>query len=244
MNVAEVETAQATGAADRSWRDLYRAGGLAALLASLMYISALVVLVVTPPAPAAGGEAILRYIAAHRSVYILEQVLWLAPSVLLVVTFLALCAALIGVNRSYAAIGGVLAIASWALPLVYPATGGGAPALVYLSDHYMAAGDAVQRAALAAAAEGFVAQNVIPGAAGILEPIGILIMSLVMLGGVFSRSLAYLGIATGAIGIVSESLRPVLGGGYVVYGLLLLVWLIAVGWGLYRLAGRAATAAP
>lgn len=241
MRILEVETAPAAHAADRSWRDLYRAGGLAALLAALIYIAALVVLVVTPPVPAAGGDAILQYIAAHRSVYILEQVLWLAPSVLLVVTFLALFVALMDVNRSYAAIGGVLGIASWALTLIYPATGGGAPALVYLSDHYMAAADAIQRAAFAAAAEGFVAQNVTPVAAGILEPIGILIMSLVMLRGVFSRSLAYLGIATGAIGIVSESLRPVLGVGYIFYGLLLLVWFIAIGWGLYRLAGREAT---
>ena len=43
---------------------------------------------------------------------------------------------------------------------------------------------------------------------------------------------------------MSESLRPVLGAGYIVYGLLLLVWLIAVGWGLCRLAGRDATSAP
>lgn len=236
MGTTAVDTTPEARAADRSWRDLYLLGGLAALLATLIDLAALGVLLVAPPAPAAGGEAILRYIAEHRSVYILEQALWLAPSVLLIVTFLALTAALWGVSRSYAAIAGVIGIASWALTLVYPATGGGAPALVYLSDQYVATADAVQRAAFAAAAEGLIALNVTPVAAGILQPIGILIVSLVMLKGVFPRSLAYLGIATGVIGIVSEALRPVLGAGYIVYGLLLLAWFAAVGWGLYRLA--------
>ena len=37
--------------------------------------------------------------------------------------------------------------------------------------------------------------------------------------------LAWLGVATGAIGIVSELLRPVLGGAYALYGLLLFLWL-------------------
>lgn len=42
-----------------------------------------------------------------------------------------------------------------------------------------------QRAAFAAAAEGFIAQNVIPTAPGILTPVGILILSALMLRGVF-----------------------------------------------------------
>jgi hypothetical protein len=72
-------------------------------------------------------------------------------------------------------------------------------------------------------------------AAGILMNIGILIISLVMLKGVFHKGIAYVGIITGALGIMSEALRPVLGAGYAVYGILSLIWLIAVGWKLYRL---------
>jgi hypothetical protein len=56
-----------------------------------------------------------------------------------------------------------------------------------------------------------------------------------MLRGVFPRAVAYLGIATGILGIAGEALRPVIEGGYGVYGLLLLVWMGAVGWRLYRL---------
>lgn len=248
VSVGAVRAASApaarAAAAERPWRDLYRAGGVAALVATVAYIAATLVYFVVPAPPEEGGAAILEYIAAHRSVYIVEQVLWLAPSVLLTVAFLALAVALRDLNRSYAAIGGVLGVASWALTLVYPATGGGAPALVYLSDRYAATGDVAQRAAYVAAAEGFVAQNVIPTAVGILEPAGILILALVMLRGVFSRGVAYLGIATGVVGLPSEAFRPVLGMAYMVYGLLLFAWFIAIGWALFRLGDDTEPEAP
>jgi hypothetical protein len=231
-----VGSAPAEAAPDRSWRELYRVGGISSLLATLAYVAATIITFAVPPPPEEGGAAILAYVAAHRGVYILEQVLWLAPGVLLMVASLALAVAVKDLNKSYAAIGGVLGVASWALTLVYPATGGGAPALVYLSDRYAATGDAAQRAAFAAAAEAFVAQNVIPTAVGILEPVGILILALVMLRGIFRKGVAYLGIITGALGIVSEALRPLLGIGYLAHGLLLFAWFIATGWALYHLA--------
>jgi hypothetical protein len=246
ITVGRPPNATATGP-DPSWRDLYRAGGIAALVATLVYVVAVIVEFSGPAAPTSGGAATLDYIAAHRSVYILQQVLWLAPSVLLTVVFLALYPALKHLNKSYAAIGAVLGIVSWAVTLAYPATGGGAPALVYLSDHYATVTDPAQRAAFATAAEGFIAQNAVPTVMGVLEAAGVLIVSLVMLKGVvFRRGTVYLGIAAGAVGIVCEALKPVVGLGYIVYGLLLFVWLIAIGWELYGLAragergGRAA----
>lgn len=223
-------------APDPEWKRLYWAGGVSALLASLVYIIALVVEISLGEYPTSGGAAVLEYIAAHRSVYILQQILWLMPSVLLMIVFLALYPALKDLDRSVAAIGAVLGIASWAVTLAYPATGGGSPALVYLSDQYAAATTDAQRAAFAAAAEGFIAQNYVPTIMGVLETIAILIVSLLMLRGVFHRSVAYLGIATGAVGIVSEALKPMLGLGYIVYGLLVMVWIIAIGWELLRLA--------
>lgn len=62
-----------------------------------------------------------------------------------------------------------------------------------------------------------------------------LVLSFLMLRGVFHKGVGYLGIATGALGTASEVLRPILGIGYLSYGLLLPAWLIAVGWRLYRL---------
>jgi hypothetical protein len=43
-------------------------------------------------------------------------------------------------------------------------------------------------------------------------------------------------------GIFSEALRPILGPGYIVYGLLLPIWFIAVGWKLYRLGSSSSHA--
>ena len=75
-------------------------------------------------------------------------------------------------------------------------------------------------------------------ASGILFSIGILIISLVMLRGVFHRGIAYLGVVTGTIAIFSETFRPVIGIGYIVFFILEVIWLIAVGWKLFRLGGK------
>lgn len=220
---------------DPSWKELYRAGGISSALFVALIIVSLVLEFTTPRQPAAGGAATLQHIASHRKVYILKQALWYGPSVFAIVVFLSLYAALKGVNKSYAAIGAAIGITSWGLTLGWPTTGGGAPSLIYLSDRYQAASTDEERAAFAAAAEGFIAQNVIPNPPGILSPVGILILSLLMLRGVFDKGVAYVGIATGAIGTVSEALRPVMGIGYLGYGLLLPIWYVAVGWKLYRL---------
>ncbi len=51
----------------------------------------------------------------------------------------------------------------------------------------------------------------------------------------FGRVLAVLGMLTGAIGIFSETLRPMIGPAYVLYGLLLPLWFALVGRALLRL---------
>ncbi len=50
----------------------------------------------------------------------------------------------------------------------------------------------------------------------------------------FGRFLAVLGVLTGVVGIVSEALRPLMGPGYLLYGLLLPTWFALVGWKLLR----------
>jgi hypothetical protein len=228
--------AEAQAAPDRSWRSLYRAGGISAVLFVVSVLVAIVLIVIAPPPLSADGATTLQYIASHKVLYIIEQVLWLAPSVFGAVVFLALFQALKHLSKSYAALGALAGFVSWVLGLAIPTTGGGAPVLVYLSDQYMAASTAAQHTAFATAAEAFIAQNNTTSASGILAPVGILILSLVMLKGVFPKGIAYLGIVTGALGIVSEALRPMIGPGYFVYGLLLPAWFLVVGWKLYRLA--------
>ncbi|HJT58702.1 MAG TPA: DUF4386 family protein [Ktedonobacteraceae bacterium] len=230
-SAAEIEAAP-----DPSWRGLYRAGGVSAVLFVVLVLAAIVLVVVAPQPLSADGATTLQYIASHKVLYTIDQVLWLAPSVFAAVVFQALFQALKHLNKSYAALGALAGFVSWVLGLAIPTTGGGAPVLVYLSDQYMTAATAAQHTAFATAAEVFIAGNNITYAVGILAPVGILILSLVMLKGVFPKGIAYLGIATGVLGIVSEALRPVIGPGYLVYGLLLPTWFLVVGWKLYWLA--------
>lgn len=232
---AETLSNDIAAAPDRSWRSLYRVGAVSAALYVLLIIVPVVLINVAPQPPLTGGTALLDYIAAHKLVYLIELVSFVGLSLPALIVFLALYVALEGLNKSYAALGALLGIASEITALAYnsspPSLHTG---LLYLSDQYAAANDA-QRVILATAAEALMAASNTVNPAGILTALGMLIVSLVMLKGVFPRGTAYLGIATGAIGIVSETFRNIIGSGYYLYGLLLPAWFLVVGWALYRL---------
>jgi hypothetical protein len=221
--------------ADPSWRRLYRAGAVSAVLAVAMYVAALVLFVATEAPPSSGGAAMLEYIATHRAVYIIRQVLWLAPSLPLMVVFLALAVALWSQDKSFAAIAGVIAVISWALSFAWPTTGEGSLAMVRLADQYTSAATDAERLTYVAGAELLTALNDTQVAIGVLQTAGITLMSLLMLKGVFARGLAWLGVATGVIGIASEALRPLLGWAYAIYGIMILVWLLWLAWALWKL---------
>ncbi|WP_221328928.1 hypothetical protein [Actinoplanes sp. L3-i22] len=199
------------------------------------YVAALILVTVTDPPPTSGGAAVLAFVAAHRTVYVLRQLLWLTPAVLLMVVSLALAVALRERGRSFAAVGGLIAIASWAMSLAWPATGDGALAMVVLSDRYADAGTAAGQAPFAAGAEVLIALNDVPAVIGVLQSIGVLLIALLMRREPSAAALAWLGIATGVVGVISELLRPVLGWAYAIYGVLLFAWLIGVSGTLWRL---------
>ena len=232
-------SSEAIASPDPSWRDLYRAGGVSAFLYIILLIVPIVLIFTMPQPPVSGGAATLEYIASNKVIYITELVLFLAPSVVAMIVFLALYMALKHLNKSLAAIGALIAIASQIIGLAYnssPQSLNGA--LVLLSDQYMAATNAIQRAAFATAAQSLIAVANSVSASGILFSIGILIISLVMLKGVFHKGIAYLGIVTGTIAIFSETFRPVIGIGYIVFFILEVIWFIAVGWKLFRLGKK------
>lgn len=118
--------------------------------------------------------------------------------------------------------------------------------LVYLSDQYATAG-AARQAGLEASAEALIAQNsAFNPIYEALMGLGILFLSLAMLKGVFPRYVAYLGITTCVAAFIGLSLYPIVGLGYFFWWAFLIVWLLAVGWKLYKL-GRTrepANAAP
>jgi hypothetical protein len=209
---------------------------VAAAAAVCVYVTALVLVTATTAPPESGGAAMLEYVDAHRTGYIVRQLLWTAPNLFLMVVFLALAVALRGHGRGLAAIAGLVAVASWAVAFAWPTSGDGSLAMVVLSDRYADASGAGERASLVAGAELLDALNDIPAVIGVLQTLGLLLVALLMLRGTFPAWLARLGVVTGAVGICSEVLRPVLGGAYAAYGLLLFAWLAWVAVALWRLA--------
>jgi len=223
-------------ASEQAWGALYRAGAVSAGVAVALYVAALVLFAVTSAPPESGGTAMLEYVVAHRTSYILRQLLWLTPSLFLMVVFLALAVAVRRHGQSLAVVAAVIAVTSWAVSFAWPTTGDGSLTMVVLSDRYADAATASERAPFVAGAEILDALNDVPAVIGVLQTLGLLLIALLMLRGTFSKRLAWLGVATGVVGIVAEVLRPVLGWGYAAYGLLLFAWLAWVAAALWRLA--------
>lgn len=221
----------------QTWRRLYFWAGISSVLFVALLILALVLDFAAPP-PVHGGEATLEFIARNKGIYIAEQLLWIAPNMLPVLVFVALFVALAPLDKSLALLATVIGALSWALILAIPVTSRGSLVLVYLSDRYAGASDDAARLRYSTAAEAVVAENNTPAVVGILSALGILLISVVMLKGVLPGALAWLGIATGGLGVIAEVLRHAVPEFYLGYGLLLWVWFVAVGIALVRLARR------
>jgi hypothetical protein len=231
-------TAPPTPAADgQTWRRLYFWAGLSSVLFVVLLVLALVLDFAAPP-PVHGGAATLEFIARNKGIYVAEQLLWMVPNMLPVLVFVALFLALAPLDKSLALLATVIGALSWALILAVPVTSRGSLVLVYLSDRYTGEADDAARLRYSTAAEAIVAENNTPAVVGILSALGILLISVVMLKGVLPRTLAWLGIATGGLGVVAEALRHAVPEFYWGYGLLMWVWFVAVGIALIRLARR------
>lgn len=227
----------APSADGQSWRRLYLWAGISSVLFVALLILALVLDFAAPP-PVHGGAETLEFIALNKGIYLAEQLLWIVPNILPVLVFVALFVALAPLDKSLALLATVVGGLSWALILAVPVTSRGSLVLVYLSDRYTAADDDAARLRYATAAEAVVAENNTPAVVGVLSALGILLISLVMLQGVLPRTLAWLGITTGGLGVVAEALRHAVPEFYWGYGVLLWVWFVAVGLALIRLAAR------
>jgi hypothetical protein len=225
-----------TFTADPAWQGLYRAGAISAGIATTLYVIGLVLVATTamPPANPTGAE-MLAYVDAHRALYYTKQLLWLLPSLLMMVVSLALAVAGWRLSRSLALVAGSISFVAWAGSYAWLTTGEGSLAMPVLADRYVAAATDADRVAIVAGAETLMAINDMATPLGVLQTVGILLLGLLLLRGVFAPGLAWLTVATGAIGIVAESFRIQLGWAYAGYGLLFFGWLVWVAVALWRL---------
>jgi hypothetical protein len=225
----------------QSWRQLYFWAGISSVAFIALLVLALVLDVLAPP-PVHGGAETLEFIARNKGIYVAEQLLWTVSNILPVLVFVTLFVALAPVNKSLALLATVIGALPWALFLAVPVTSRGSLILVYLSDRYAAASGTVAsdaaRLSYATAAEAVIAENNTPAVVGVLSALGILLISLPMLMGVFPRAVAWLGVATGTVGTIAEALRQAVPGFYLAYGILMWAWFLAVGIALIRLSRR------
>jgi hypothetical protein len=100
---------------DPSWRELYQAGGACALFYVVFGMFVPEVLFLTSRDTSMSGADTLQYIASHQASWIIVQLLSLGLSIVAMVVFLALK----HLNKSYEAIGTIIALTSQALILSY-----------------------------------------------------------------------------------------------------------------------------
>ena len=221
---------------DEKW--LYRVGGISALVLGLAYIAtiALYVPVGTPPS---GAEARLTYLAGKRTVWWAILAISVLTDFLFVPVALSLYLALKRINRNAM----LLATACVGLFVVLDlaVTWTSYASLITLSGTYAAATNDAQRAVVVAVANypSAVLESSLLGVYAILVPaVGILMTSVVMLKGVFTKTTAYLGLVSGILGIVSVAgpfLVRSLGAAVIMSSVITTVWVLLVGSRLYRL---------
>ena len=221
---------------DGKW--LYRVGGLSAILFGIAYI-VIIGLYVPMGARPSGAEAQLRYIAGNTTSWWAILGLSVLTDFLLVPVALALYLALKGINRNMM----LMATAGMGLFVVLDLaiTWTNYASLITLSGNYAAAANDAQRAVVVAAAvypSTVLESNLLFVYNTLTLAVGILMTGLVMLKGIFSKSTAYLGLLTGILGIVSvvgslfvSSLSLTI----IIASVLTTVWVLFVGYRLYRL---------
>ena len=194
----------------------------------------LVVTTASPPDDPTGAE-MLAYVDGHRTLYYIKQLLWLVPSLPLMIVSLALAVAGWQRDRSLALIAGTVSVSAWAGSYAWLTSGEGSLAMPLLADGYVAAATDAERAPFVAGAEMLLAINDMATPLGVLQTLGILLLGVLMLRGAFAGALGWFTVGTGAIGMVAEAFRIQLGWAYAIYGLLLFVWLVWVAVALWRL---------
>ena len=221
---------------DGKW--LYRVGGISALVLGTAYI-VIVALYVPVGAPPSGAEARLAYLAGNTTVWWAILGLSVLTDFLFIPVALSLYLALKEINRNAMLVATAFVVLFVVLDLAV--TWPNYASLITLAGKYGAATNDAQRVVLVAAADypSAVLESSLLGVYVILVPaVGILMTGLVMLKGIFSKSTAYLGLVTGILGIVSVAGPPFVGAlslTVIVASVLTTVWVLFVGYRLYRL---------
>ena len=221
---------------DGKW--LYRVGGISAFILGLAYIIT-IALYAPVGAPPSGAEARLTYLAGNTATWWSILGLSVLTDLLFIPVALSLYLALKGINRNVMLVATAFVMLFVVLDLAVTWTN--YAALITLSGNYAAATNDTQRAVFVAAAtypSAVLESSLLFVYNTLTLSVGILMIGLVMLKGIFSKSTAYLGLLTGILGIVavvSPFFVSALSVAIIIASVLTTVWVLFVGYRLYRL---------
>ena len=228
---------------DPNMKGLYRLGGMSGIVLSISYIIITLLYVLGGALPD-GAEEWLRHLAAHTPEWWAILGLSVLTDFLFLFVAWALYAALKEVDSHAMAAGAGFLIMFVVLDLAV--TWPNFSALITLSGKYAAAVEDAQRVALVASANyafEVLSSSLFAIYAILVPALGILIIGWVMLKGAFSKITAWLGIATGILGIISVAgpfFISALGMAAILTSVLTTVWVFLAGFQLLRL-GRLST---
>jgi hypothetical protein len=188
--------------AQGSW--MYRLAGVAGVVIAAGYLIAIPVYALVGDQPAADIEVQLAYFADHAAGWWSIVVLMVVTDLLYVPVYFGFYASLKHINRGLVAMGVAFAAFLFVI-LDLAVTWTGYSTMIVVGSDYVAATSQAQQAAMVAAAAypAAILQSPILGTYAIVIPaLGALLVGLVMLRGVFSRTTAYLALAMGVVGIL------------------------------------------
>lgn len=248
MGDNQQDPAICVGSADTAWAALCRIGGVAAFILMAYSLATMVQLVVLGGQPRTAAEA-FSLLQNGRVLGLLRLDL---PTMLALplyyLVFLGLFAALRQSDAAYATLSTSLAFAGVTLVLATPT----ALSMLSLSEKYAAATTEPMRIQFLAAGEAVLAADIWHGTGaivgGLLLQSGAVVISAAMLrSGVFSKTVAYVGIATHGLDLAHILLGPLVpGAGFILMALagpLYLIWFPLVGRRLLQL-GKCLASAP
>jgi len=197
------EKAQLTVDPDGKW--IYRVGGLSALVVGIGYLLTIIVTITYAGGfPPPGIEARLAFFTVHAAGWWVVSALMIFTDLLYVPVFLALYQALKGINKYMMALA--IACGGLFIALDLAVTWTAYSSLITLGGNYAAATSEAQRATIVAAAgyPSAILDSPLSGIYAIFIPaLGLLLASLVMRKGIFSKILAYMGVIAGVCGILA-----------------------------------------
>jgi hypothetical protein len=210
----------------------YLLGGACAIVLGISYII-ITALYIHVGAPPSGGEAWLAYLARHTDAWWAITFLSILTDILFFPVALSLYYALKDINRNATTLGtgliGLFAILD--LAVTWP----NYASLITLSGNYTAAAGNAQRSVYIAAANyasAVLTSHLFAVYAILVPALGILVISLVMLKVTSGKSAAYVGVATGILGVISVAgpfFINALSAAAIITSIFTIVWILFIG---------------